>query len=140
MKIVAAVDFSTATECILKAAKDYAKTLDAEVYLVHVEPPGPVEEYGSGPSVCIHDVKTESVRLQKNAKALQRTGVKAIPVLLEEKQVGKTILNQAIELKADLIIAGTHGHGILHNRLVGGTSEEILRKSKIPVLLIPAKS
>ncbi|MFA7257681.1 MAG: universal stress protein [Kiritimatiellales bacterium] len=139
MKIVAAVDFSTATECILKAAKDYAKILDAEVYLVHVEPPESVDYDCDRSCICARDVKIESVRLQKNAKVLQRNGIKAIPVLLEGA-IGKTILDETVRLEADLIIAGTHGHGLFHNRLVGSTSEEILRKSKIPVLLIPSKS
>jgi len=137
MKILAAVDFSTATECILRAAKTYAQTLDAEVYLVHVEPPEAVSRKHN-PDETVRNVKTESVRLMKNAKALQRTGVKAIPVILQGA-VSKTLLAEAERLEADLIIAGMHGHGFVRNRLVGSATEDILRQSKVPVLLIPKK-
>jgi len=137
MKIVAAVDFSTATECILKAAKTYAQILDAEVYLIHVDPSAD-DQYDSDIGTCVCNEKAESIRLNKNAKALQKTGVKAIPILLHGV-ISEMLLAEAERLEADLIIAGIHGHGLLHGRLVGSTAEGILRKSKIPVLLIPAK-
>lgn len=137
MKILAAVDFSTATECILRAAKTYAQTLDAEVYLVHVESPEAVSRKRDSDGAC-SDIKTESSRLMKNAKALQRIGVKAIPVILQGA-ISKMLLAEAERLEADLIIAGMHGHGVLRNRLVGSATEGILRQSKIPVLLIPER-
>ena len=39
---------------------------------------------------------------------------------------------------ADLIILGTHGRGVMYQVLVGSTSEGVLKKSKRPLLLVPA--
>jgi nucleotide-binding universal stress UspA family protein len=142
MKILAAIDFSTATESVLKTTKIYAEKLDAEVCLIHVEPP-PVVQIGSEPGLEIMSAgppcrETELARLRKNALALKKSGIKVSQVLLQGA-VSKTILEEAERQKADLIIAGSHGHSILRNVLIGSTSEGILRHTRIPLLLIPIK-
>ncbi len=143
MKIMTAIDFSTATEAVLKAAKTYAKKLRAEVLLIHVEPtPVLLPDMGiSGTGIEVLyeipvDHKTEHVRLNKDAKALEACGVKVTP-LLRTGSPAKTIIKEAEKQSVDLIIVGSHGHGALQKILIGSTSESILKKSKIPVLLIP---
>ncbi len=143
MKILAAVDFSTASETVLKATGNYAKQMQAEVCLIHVEPPEPAfVGYEPGPQTVrdqvAHDMKTEHIRLHKEAKALEKTGIKVTPLLLQGPS-GETIVAEAERLGADLIIIGSHGHGALHKMLVGSTSEGVLRKAKIPVMVIPVK-
>jgi len=143
MKILTAIDFSTATEAVLKVASAYAKELKGEIYLIHVEPPEPAFiGYEPGPQTVRDqvalDIKTEHVRLQKNAKALAKTGLKVTPLLLQGPS-GETIISEAERIGADLIIIGSHGHGALHKMLVGSTSESVLRKTKIPVMIIPVK-
>lgn len=143
MKILAAVDFSTASEAVLKATEIYAKRIEAEVYLIHVEPPEPAfVGYDVGPQSVrdqvAHAMKTEHIRLQKDAKALEKAGVKVTPLLLQGPE-GETIISEAGRIEACLILVGSHGHGALHKMLVGSTSEYILRRSRVPVLVIPAK-
>jgi nucleotide-binding universal stress UspA family protein len=48
------------------------------------------------------------------------------------------IIKRAEEIKADLIVIGTHGHMPLENVLVGSTAERVVRRSKIPVLTVRA--
>lgn len=128
MKIVSTVDFSTASESILRFTKTYAEMMGAEVFLIHAEP----EKDADG------DTTPEAVRLKKDAKALERAGVKVTPLFLQGKAC-ETILDQAIDLDADLIIIGAHGHSGNSCKVpVGHVSECILLKSKIPVLVIPA--
>ena len=143
MKILVAVDFSTASEAVLKAAKTYAKQLQAEVFLIHVEPPEPAFiGYEPGPQTVrdqvAHTMKTEHVRLKKDAGALEKTGVKVTPLLLQGAS-GETIVAEAERLQVSLIIIGSHGHSVFRKMLVGSTSEGVLRKSKIPVMIIPVK-
>lgn len=47
------------------------------------------------------------------------------------------ILKTAKEDDFDVIVMATHGHGRLEELLVGSVSRGVLRKSKIPVFLVP---
>jgi len=127
MKIISTVDFSTASENILRFTKAYAEKMNAEVFLLHTEPAADTE-----------DTTPEAVRLRKDAKALQKAGINVTPLFLEGDAC-ETILEEAVELKADLIIIGAHGHsGMTCKVPIGHVSECILLRSKIPVLVVPA--
>jgi nucleotide-binding universal stress UspA family protein len=132
MKILATIDFSTTSEAILKVTKTYAQKLGAEVFLIHAEPS--LADFAETDS----DMKPESMRLKKDAQALERAGVKVTPVF-SQGPICETILQEAINLKADLIITGAHGHGRTNCKvLVGHISECILFGSNIPVLVVPS--
>ena len=47
------------------------------------------------------------------------------------------ILAQAKRLRSDLIVMGSHGLSGLHKAFFGSTTEQVLRKAKVPVLAIP---
>ena len=80
-------------------------------------------------------------------EALEKLGKTAIdisknPDLIEGVviRVGKTaeeILQLADESKCDLIVMGHHQRSMLTKALVGRTIRGVLRKSKIPVFLVP---
>ena len=131
MKILATVDFSTTSEAILKVTKTYAQKLGAEVFLIHAEPAQ--TDLGDAD----HDTKPESMRLRRDALALEKAGVKTTPVFLQGPAC-ETILSEALRLKVDLIITGAHGHGGANCKVsVGHISACILFGSKIPVLVVP---
>jgi nucleotide-binding universal stress UspA family protein len=131
MKIVSTVDFSTASESILRFTKTYAEKMGAEVFLIYAEP----DKTNTTPDE--YDATPEAVRLKKNARALEKVGIKVTPLFLQGPACEK-ILDKAISLNADLIIIGAHGHSGSSCKIpVGHTSECILLKSKIPVLVIP---
>lgn len=46
------------------------------------------------------------------------------------------ILKTAKEIKADMIVIGTHGHNLFQDSLIGSTARRIVKDSKIPVLVI----
>ena len=46
------------------------------------------------------------------------------------------ILAQAEKRNCDLIVMGTHGHGILEDALIGSTARRVVRRSKKPVLVV----
>ena len=51
-------------------------------------------------------------------------------------QIAEKLIDEATGLSADLIVIGTHGRRGLHHILNGSIAEEVMRISKIPVLLI----
>jgi nucleotide-binding universal stress UspA family protein len=46
------------------------------------------------------------------------------------------ILEQAEKRNCDLIVMGTHGHGILEEAILGSTARRVIRRSKKPVLVV----
>jgi nucleotide-binding universal stress UspA family protein len=42
-------------------------------------------------------------------------------------------------LEVELIVLGSHGHGLLFDALVGSISAGVLRKSTLPVLIVPIR-
>ena len=59
-------------------------------------------------------------------------------LLLEGSEVDR-ILEKAEQKGVDLILMGSHGHGLLHKAIIGSISEGVIKRSKIPVMLIPQK-
>lgn len=57
-------------------------------------------------------------------------------VLVKRGNPVEEILDQADALKVDLIVMGTHGLGTLKDAMMGGTSRRVLRRSKVPVLVV----
>lgn len=46
------------------------------------------------------------------------------------------ILEQARQGEYDLIVMGTHGHGILFSTLIGSNAQKMVQESEIPVLVV----
>jgi len=47
------------------------------------------------------------------------------------------ILEMANELECDAIVMGTHGKGIIANTFLGSVAKRVLRRSRLPVFIIP---
>ncbi|MGD2185135.1 MAG: universal stress protein [Desulfobacterales bacterium] len=57
-------------------------------------------------------------------------------IIVERGNPVEQILKQAEERNCDLIVMGTHGHGTLEDVMIGSTARRIVRRSKIPVLVV----
>jgi nucleotide-binding universal stress UspA family protein len=158
--ILVPIDFSDVTPLVIDLARQLAKAFGAEIHLVHVKEltaaamPGtlgyglagmpelapmsgvPVPGFESMPEPIPEDEGQKS----KLAKWQQEIAQDGIEVSLHEPTgaVGEEILGQADELKADLIVMGTHGHSAVYNLLVGSATKGVLKHSTRPVLLVPA--
>ena len=74
--------------------------------------------------------------LQKLSNELKEKGVTAEGLLVQGATI-EMIMEESKKLNVDLIIAGHHEHSFLYNAFVGSISGQIVKKSKIPVLIIP---
>ena len=48
------------------------------------------------------------------------------------------ILSTAVEIGADMIVMGTHGYGMVKDALMGGTARRVIRRSDMPVMIVPS--
>jgi nucleotide-binding universal stress UspA family protein len=143
MNILAAVDFSPVTEAVLGAAAHVSRLAPAHVYLVHVAPPDPdFVGYDVGPDSVRDQVAAElraqHQQLQELADGLRGRGIEATALLLRGPTVD-TLLQKSKELPAELVVLGSHGRSAVYDLLVGSVAEGVVRRSGIPVLLVPAQ-
>lgn len=48
----------------------------------------------------------------------------------------EALIRQSEEEGSDLIVMGTHGHGVLFTTFIGSTAQKMVKLSKIPVLVV----
>jgi nucleotide-binding universal stress UspA family protein len=58
---------------------------------------------------------------------------------MPEGHPAEDIIKTAEIWQADLIVTGTHSRTGLGHLLMGSTSEDIVRHSKVPVMVVPSK-
>jgi len=143
MKVLAAIDLSRASSYIIEAVHRVATAADAEVHLLHVVTPlpsisGPEFQPVMEPMAVTTDYLDERDQLNELVSQLTSTGVNARALMATGSPV-TAVLNEAKRLNAELIVVGSHGHGLLYDALLGSVSAGILRKSPIPVLVVPTR-
>ena len=57
-------------------------------------------------------------------------------ILIKSGAPAETIVETAKEQNCDLIVLGTHGHGLIADVFIGDTTKWVLKHSPIPVLVI----
>ena len=143
MNILVAVDLSPGSDKVVAAAGRIAQSTGAEVFVVHIAEPEPeFVGYDAGPEVVRKQVADELHRehrdVQALAQGLRDQGVEATALLIRGPTV-ETALKEAENLGAEMIVVGSHGHGAVYDVLVGSYSAGIIRRSELPVLVVPVR-
>ena len=141
MKILVCVDLSESTEIIVNKVEELAKSLSAQVWLLHNAEPAPdVVEFKADPLAARESLARkfhiEHRQIQDLADRMRKAGIDTTALLVHGSTV-EAILQEASDVEADLIVVGSHGRGAMYQLLVGSVSEGILHKSPLPVLVIP---
>ena len=142
MSLLVALDFTDVTDAQLLIVARLAAP-NREIYLLHVAEPDPsFVGFDAGPDEVRDQVAREfhqeHERIQTLADRLREAGFNAKALLVQGPTVA-TILLEADKVNAEAIVVGSHGHGKLYDFAVGSVSSEIIRKSKVPVLVVPSK-
>lgn len=131
--IVAAVDFGVASTRAVATAIDLARTLHAQLTLLHTVEPPPYP-YPIAAEESVRSRLRQS--LDDIVAAAQRTGVEARG-LLAEGPAWREIVRVASALHANLLVLGTHGRRGFSRVILGSTAEKVVRASNVPVLTVP---
>jgi nucleotide-binding universal stress UspA family protein len=144
MRLLVPLDLSSATARVLATATAVARDTGASVWLLHVAEPDPAfVGYEAGSAAVrdqvAHEYREEHRQLHEHARELREAGIDATPLLVRGP-TADTILERAAHLEADLIVMATHGRGAVFDILVGSISHAVLRRSTIPVLMVPVRA
>ncbi|MBT8041618.1 MAG: universal stress protein [Pontiella sp.] len=156
--LLVAVDFSKTTDAVVEQSAKLAKAIqDSKLWVVHVasdESPvmiyetsqftGYAPELSSMPGdvqlardLSAEEIKREHRELLNISTGLRAQGINAQAMLLKG-DASKLIAQKATELEAEIIILGSHGHGLLHKALLGSISESVMRQADCNVMIVPA--
>ncbi len=144
MSILVALDLSGSTDKVIKTAAKMATMMNCPLYLLHVAEPDPdFVGYDVGPETVRDQVAAEFHQqhkaIQQYSQKLRDTNLDCKAILVQGATV-EVVLKQAKKLKAEMIVTGSHGHGAVYDILVGSISAGIIKKSKIPVMIVPVKN
>ena len=140
-RVLAAVDFTDVTEGVIAKAVALVHAFGGSLCIVHTEPPEPAfMGYEAGPQTVRDDVALEIKRDRRELDGLcarvRADGVDVRGVQLQGPTVDK-ILFEADQFQADVIVIGTHEHGLLHHLVFGSVRESLLAQAPCPVLVVP---
>lgn len=143
MTILVAVDFSEVTVRMIEAVRRIPRRGGTRFVVLHVAEPDPeFVGWEAGPGVVRKQVANEFRRERQDVEALAATlrgeGLDAIGLVVQGPTVA-TILDEADRIGAELLVVGGHGRGAAYDLVVGSVSAGVIRKAKVPVLVVPDK-
>jgi nucleotide-binding universal stress UspA family protein len=145
--ILAAIDGSETSARAFDAALQLARESGAELQPLYVVdlPLMVYDAPGYDPSIVRDAFLEESRHLADDALArMKHDSVQGAPRIIETNMVGDDfdvphcILHAAADLKADLVVMGTHGRRGVRRLVLGSVAERYLRIAQCPVLMISA--
>jgi len=129
-RILIALSTAWAAEKATEPVGDLARRLGAEVLVVHVSRP-------SAGQMREQEQADGEAAINKLRATLQDRGVVVQTLLLFSDDIARAILNTAVEREATLNVLGLTGKNVFARLLAGNVPVELIKNTKIPVLLLP---
>ena len=135
-RILVAVDHSEMSDRAVRAARDLAVLSKGEVWVLHLRE----REMGAKTGVLRIDETTDDANAQVAAavEVFTEAGVKAHGEVRNTifGYAAREIVNDAIEVDADVIVMGSRGRGDIAGLLLGSTAHKVIHLSDRPVLVV----
>ena len=140
-RILLALDFTAATDTVVKRALDLRQDFSARLSLVHVVEFMQVDL--NNDLVMPQEFEIDRDMMQRATQRLQelaeKQGIDKAECFVRMGSTRREILNLAEELSIDLIVIGSHGReGI--QRLLGSTANAVLHGAPCDVLAVRIKN
>jgi nucleotide-binding universal stress UspA family protein len=139
-KILVATDFSEAGDAAWRYGRDLTKLLSATLHVLHVAhdlastgmlPSAYVAQFGSAQEEIL---QASRARLETLMGSDAGEGAKA--AVVPSPNPARAILEYAKAHDINLIVIGTHGHGVVASWLLGSVAEKVVRSAPCPVLTV----
>ena len=151
-KVLIALDYDPTAQKVAEAGFSLAKTMKAEVILLHVmTDPVYYSSIGYSPITGFAG-NTDGGHLQlENVDALKvatsqyldnmkkHLGDNAIKTMIKEGDFADSILETAKNVHADIIVMGSHSRKWLEKIIMGSVTEKVLQLTTVPLFIVPTK-
>ena len=141
--ILLTIDFDNNEIVLIDKAIEIAAVFDAKIWLLHVVAPEPdFVGLDVGPQY-IRDTRAEELKRERRLLAdytdvIKLENVSCEGILIQGATI-EMILSEAQKLNTDLIIIGRHEHNIMYKAFFGSVASGVIKKSKIPVMIVPVE-
>ena len=129
-RIMVAVSSPWAAEKVVATVSDVANRMSAEVLVVHVSRP-------SGGQLREQEQADGEAAINMLREQMQGNGVNVQTLLLFSDDIARAVLNTAAERDVTMIVLGLTGKNVFARLLAGNVPVELIKNTKIPVLMIP---
>jgi nucleotide-binding universal stress UspA family protein len=150
--ILITLDFDPSAQKVAEEGFSLATSMGAKVILLHVM--SDPAYYTSIEHITIMGfaghIETSLVQIN-NVEELKETahqfldnskhhlGDKTIQTLVKEGDFAESILKTAKELKADIIVMGSHSRRRFDEIIMGSVTEKVLYHTSVPLFIVPTK-
>lgn len=141
-KILIALDFHPTSEKVAEVGFAMAKSLGAEVVLLHVKVQ--LVDYslvykkmGSLKLETVEELGLAAENFLKNSK--HKLGDHLMKTIVKEGDFAVSILDAAKEMDINLIVMGSNSTRWLEEIILGRVTNKVLQHSKIPILIVPTR-
>jgi len=129
-RLLVAVSSPWAAQKIVDCITDLAKRMSAEVLVVHVSRP-------SGGQMRDQEQADGEAAISFLRGHLEKNGVTVQTLLMFSDDIARAVLNTATEHEVSMIVLGLTGKNVFARLLAGNVPVEMIKNTKIPVLLLP---
>ena len=129
-RILIAVSSPWAAQKVVEPVADLARRLAAEVLVVHVSRP-------SGGQMREQEQQDGESSIALLRQALTDKGIVVQTLLMFSEDIARAILNVADERDVTVIVLGLTGKNVFARLLAGNVPVELIKNTKIPVLILP---
>ena len=129
-RILVAVSSPWAAEKVADTVAELALRLTAEVLVVHVSRP-------SGGQLREQEQADGESAIRFLRDHLQQKRVPVQDLLMFSDDIARAILNTALEREVTLIVLGLTGKNVFARLLAGNVPVELIKNTRIPVLILP---
>jgi len=151
-KILVALDYDQSAIKVAKAAYALANSMNAEIYLLHViTDPVYYSTLAYSPIMGLMgemDASSEQFADAEGLKSVTQKfldnlkhhfGDDSINTIVGEGEIASTIIKIAEKYHIGVIAMGTHSTKWLENIVMGSVASDVLRKSSVPLFIVPTK-
>lgn len=138
--VLCAVDFSDGAARALLSAADLAERAHAGLHLLHVTP-APQARLASTPGESSDGAFRQRIGAFVNATFEADDAVDVLAPTVHQahgEAPADGVLRYAASVAADLIVVGSEGRRGLGHVILGSVAADVLRRSPVPVLVVPA--
>ena len=129
-RILVAVSSPWAAEKLVDPLSDLAGRLKAEVLVIHVSRP-------SGGQMREQEQADGEAAIRLLRERLQARGIVVQDLLMFSDDIARAVLNTAVERDVTMIVLGLTGKNVFARLLAGNVPVELIKNTKIPVLILP---